>query len=567
LNAGGNDFSGFSAPLHPMVGKRHSTAGHAMPLLPVSTVRTSAPLATQRLLFQLNADQLELQRSYDQLSTGRRVLKPSEDPVAASRAIKLHRSIDQGNQWVRNGQSAIQFYQVADEALARISASLVEARAVAVQAAQTVLSQDERTALAFTLQQSIDSLIAAGNTTHQGHAVFGGLLNEGQSLQRDDQGIVDLGSGAIGQTAVGEGGLRSLNLSNRDTLGSAEVILRGTRLATTVSTSSKLVELDRHPPLDLSAGIRITQGSNAFDVDLSQATTVGDLLIAINRSGADVRAELDSTEGAIQLRALRSGVDYSVGESGGTTASQLGLRTASEATELAELGRGRGLSLSTNEPDLVIQRPDGVVLELDLNSAKTVGEVMERIRNHPLNQDALRVDVAFNEFGNGLQLTSPVGTGPLIVSESESGNAGQRLGLIPAGVKQVQSTSSAGTERVVGEDYAPREAGGALDTLLRLHRAVLAGDPIEISRLQSRLDEDLDRVNGAQGRIGIWNSTLDQLQESAEQQVIRLQSQLSEEIEADLTEVVSEMNQRQVAIEASLRLIGQTARLTVLDFL
>ena len=58
-----------------------------MPVLPVTTVRTSWPLSNQRLLFQLNADQIALQRQHDHLSTGKRVLRLSDDPAAASRAM------------------------------------------------------------------------------------------------------------------------------------------------------------------------------------------------------------------------------------------------------------------------------------------------------------------------------------------------------------------------------------------------------------------------------------------------------------------------------------------------
>ena len=157
-------------------------ASNEMPLLPISTVRTSNALTTQRLLFQLNADQLELQRQYDQLSTGRRVLRLSDDPAAAGRAIGLYRGIDRGNQLVRNATSTSSFYQAADDALARVDSALVEARGVAVQAAQTVISEDERAALALTIQQTINSVFAAGNSIFRDHQLLGGFLNSGNAL-------------------------------------------------------------------------------------------------------------------------------------------------------------------------------------------------------------------------------------------------------------------------------------------------------------------------------------------------------------------------------------------------
>ncbi|MCG8648234.1 MAG: flagellar hook protein, partial [Pirellulales bacterium] len=172
-----------------------------MPLLPVSTVRTSTPLTTQRLLFQLNADQLRIQEQYDQLSTGRRVLRLSDDPAAAGRAITLHRGSDRSNQLVRNAKTTASFYQSTDEALSRVDDALIEARGAAVEGAQTIISDDERAALAATIQQTINSVFAAGNSLFRDHQMLGGFLNSGTAFQYDEKEILFLGNDAVGRTA------------------------------------------------------------------------------------------------------------------------------------------------------------------------------------------------------------------------------------------------------------------------------------------------------------------------------------------------------------------------------
>jgi flagellar hook-associated protein 3 FlgL len=267
------------------------------------------------------------------------------------------------------------------------------------------------------------------------------------------------------------------------------------------------------------------------------------------------------------LRALRSGVDYSIGENGGQAARELGIRSATEQTSLSDLGRGRGLTLNTDGPDLFIDRPDGVTLEIDLEGAETINDVIQLIRTHPLNQDTRRVLVNLNDVGNGLQLKSPPGANPLTVRQTGVSDAGIRLGLIPEGSSQSVGSVIGSTDTIVGRDYAPRDAGGTLDTLLRLQRAVEEGDQPEISRLQERLDLDLDRASRSRGRVGVWAKNLEQLKTVTEDKVVRMQSQLSDEVDADLATVISELSQRQLALEASMRIIGQTAQLTVLNFL
>jgi flagellar hook-associated protein 3 FlgL len=53
----------------------------------------------------------------------------------------------------------------------------------------------------------------------------------------------------------------------------------------------------------------------------------------------------------------------------------------------------------------------------------------------------------------------------------------------------------------------------------------------------------------------------------SETRLISMKSQLSDEIDADIATVVSDMSQRQLALEASMRLIGKTSQMTVLNFL
>ena len=77
-----------------------------------------------------------------------------------------------------------------------------------------------------------------------------------------------------------------------------------------------------------------------------------------------------------------------------------------------------------------------------------------------------------------------------------------------------------------------------------LRKAVKTGEISEITRLQATLDLDMDRASRARGRVGVWSRNAQQLSDVAETRLISMQSQLSDEIDADIATVVSDMSQR-----------------------
>ena len=87
-------------------------------------------------------------------------------------------------------------------------------------------------------------------------------------------------------------------------------------------------------------GLQITNNNQTYTIDLSSAKTVQDLLNAINLSPAGMQASINAAGNGINVSSRLSGSTFTIGENGGTTATQLGIRTFTTSTLLDQLNFG-----------------------------------------------------------------------------------------------------------------------------------------------------------------------------------------------------------------------------------
>jgi flagellar hook-associated protein 3 FlgL len=321
--------------------------------------------------------------------------------------------------------------------------------------------------------------------------------------------------------------------------------------------------------LDLTSGLRIENGGSTYDVAFSGAQTIEDLLNILNGSPANVLAEIDPAGDRIRIRSRLSGADFRIGENGGTTATQLGVRSFTVDTSLNELNYRRGVA-TTAGADITITRKDGVQLAIDLDGAQTVGDVLDLINSHPSNLDANRVVASLAAVGNGIVLTDNnlAGGGTLRIDKTFTSQAAWDLGLIPQGEQSAVAAAVAGQpDTITGSDTNPLEVAGVFNSLIRLYDALSDFSLPDVERAVALLDADYERINFSRAEIGARGRNLETLAARLEDEDVQLQGTLSDEIDTDLATAISNLTARQAALEASLRLAAQTFQLTLLNFL
>ena len=118
-----------------------------MAVTSIPTTRVSNLLIRQRLVSQIQFDQLELFRLQNSLSTGRRIAIPSEDAPAALRAANLQRNLERNAQVQENLNTNQSYLSATETALSGASNTLAEIHGNALALVSTTSSQSERDAV------------------------------------------------------------------------------------------------------------------------------------------------------------------------------------------------------------------------------------------------------------------------------------------------------------------------------------------------------------------------------------------------------------------------------------
>jgi flagellar hook-associated protein 3 FlgL len=576
-----------------------------MSSVPLNIARVPMQMQGTLLLGNLQGGQVSLLKVQQQLSTGQRLNRASDDPGASLNIEALKRQISINDNYSANLDFASGFLAQVDASLGSLNDLITQAQTIASSQVGAGSTADERAAQAEVVNALLAQALDLGNRRYQGQAIFGGqngltdpfgsvgggykyqgttteqgiLTPAGSSIQYTLSGntafgavssqvvgyrnlgpalaastrLTDLNGARLAGVSLGPVTLTvgmthsTIDLSSAATAGdvvamlnaglaaagsdatvslaggslaitgdstqsitfsdpasghtAADLGIGGTAIAPTASftgaslspritSTTTLASLNHSAGID-PAGLVISNGASSATISLAGMTTVGDLVNAINSSGTHVRAEINNGGTGINLFNPLSGTALRVGENGGTTADQLGVRSFNAGTRLADLNNSTGITpiagtLSGPSGRIVITRTDGTQFNVQVDGVKTPAQLAAAINSAAGNTT---VTAALNAAGNGLTLTDTTGGAGNLTVAAGSGyiSNGTELGLFKtgaggtlAGSNITFSTDDFRITRRDGSSFTVSLAGAATvqDVLNRINNADGNTDPV-----------------------------------------------------------------------------------------
>ncbi len=425
-----------------------------MTVFPTNMSRVPNLLFSRLALGNINRTNLDIFRVQQELSTGRALNLPSDDPVKSATVMVLDERLARSEQIARNLQHASSNLGVLDNALAEASTLALDAKGIAQTQLGIVSSPEERRSQAVIIDQLVQSLFNTATRTGPAGHFFGGSITSIPPIEQVGGGYRYAGTTAGLVTDIPTAGRVPITLAASNVIGATSARVRGT-----VDFDPNLTPDTRVQDLRGTRGAGVILGTIEFSLDsgprvrveLDGADTIGQVAGTIERA---IR-EAEAAQGITALNAGGVGVsggalsfDAAPGHtieffdlSAGTTGLDLGLvgSPAFQITDGAPAGRDIDPRVTWRTPiaELAGITPPlgrirlsnlGASTEIDLSTATTVEDLKNLIEGADLG-----VRVEINARGDGIDVLNEVaGSTAIAMSIDEvAGNAqtATRLGI------------------------------------------------------------------------------------------------------------------------------------------
>ncbi|HEY5262304.1 MAG TPA: flagellar hook-associated protein FlgL [Solirubrobacteraceae bacterium] len=138
------------------------------------TERITPAMVTNTTLNDINSSLAAMERTSNELSSGKTILEPSDNPYGASQVIDLQSQLDGLSSYATNAQEGISWESTAGSAMSEMSNVLQSARQMLVQSSSGTYNQGDRENIATEIEQLTEAVKQDADTQYAGQYVFSG---------------------------------------------------------------------------------------------------------------------------------------------------------------------------------------------------------------------------------------------------------------------------------------------------------------------------------------------------------------------------------------------------------
>ncbi len=175
--------------------------------------RIGSQQMARNFLSDLGRNQVAVSELQRQLSTGKRVSNPADDPVGVALSLGIRNDLESVRAWRQNAEDSKSWLSATDDALNGYQDIIQRAQELAVQGANGSLSNEQRALIGTEILALRDQVVETGNASFGGRYLFGGTQTDRAPLDPAGPGLTaPVNTNALNRE-VGQGQVMSVNVT------------------------------------------------------------------------------------------------------------------------------------------------------------------------------------------------------------------------------------------------------------------------------------------------------------------------------------------------------------------
>lgn len=273
-------------------------------------MRISSSYFTDYSAAQMNAKQSEIAKYQAQISSGKKITKPSDDPAIMARSQTIDSTRMRLEQFEKNGVNANQRIALEEDTLDRVTDLIQRVQELTLQAKSGTVTQEKLYAHRTEVQEHLYELVDYANTRNSnGEYIFAGkmgktqpfIMNGNDVSYQGDQGSIELQIGSSRTVPVSDSGDEIfLNIPSGN--GTFEVAADAANTGTAVVSTGTVVNNVTYQPDDFSIQFISPTEYNVIN-DSTGATVLANQAYAANDNitfnGISLRIQGDPATGDV----------------------------------------------------------------------------------------------------------------------------------------------------------------------------------------------------------------------------------------------------------------------------
>jgi flagellar hook-associated protein 3 FlgL len=184
--------------------------------------RITPAMITGSTLNDINAALAAMERSSSELSSGKTILEPSDNPYGASRAIDLQSQLDGLSSYTSAVQDGVSWETTSSSAMTNMNEVAQRVRELLVQGANGTNSPSDLNAMGVEVEQLTESIKQDANTQFAGQYVFSGTLSTTAPYRQGAENDEYQGNTGTVSRAIGPGATVAINTNISSLLGNGQ---------------------------------------------------------------------------------------------------------------------------------------------------------------------------------------------------------------------------------------------------------------------------------------------------------------------------------------------------------